>query len=241
MTGVLIAIVLAFVAAISGCSDSTTYKFKLTLVLKTPNGTKSGFSEVQVTTTETLMPRGGISTHYTGEAAYIDLGEARPPLIMLLTKHKPNFVVAGAILAETMFSDDPQSKSESYIRYMDRISKRRDKRDAPLDKLPILVTFRDVSIPGTVVMIDPTSPENIENELGAGISLNTATFEFIEPQDWFSRLVVWSTSGEIERRLPWLRNLRRDGGHLNGQRVEWAGAPLAGRLQDSDFVKVRSR
>jgi hypothetical protein len=252
---------------LAGCDYTTTFRYKLTLEVETPDGVKSGSSVMQVTATEIWIPARGLSAHYKGEALYVDLGPGRRPLVALLTKSIPKFNKntynirtpetrykwgrdSGTALLEDLFSDDPQlkkTKDESYIHYMDRISHRRDRRDVPLRGLPTLVTFADINDPLTVIHIDPESPGSIRDALGAGISLKKATIEFVEPDWWWQR---WfgqpdkAAAEELERRLPWLIRLRQGpgGGYLSGEISERVSDPrLASHLQYSDFIKGRNR
>jgi hypothetical protein len=252
---------------LAGCDYTTTFRYKLTLEVETPDGVKSGSSVIQETTTEVWIPARGVSSHDVGEALYVDLGPGRRPLVALLTKTIPKFNKntfntgtaetkykwgrdSGTALLRDLFSDDPQlkkTKDESYVHYMDRISRRRDKRDVPLRGLPTLVTFADINDPLTVIHIDPESPGSIRDALGAGISLKKATIEFVEPDGWWQR---WfgqpdkAAADELERRLPWLIRLRQGpgGGYLSGEISERVSDPrLASHLQYSDFIIGRNR
>jgi hypothetical protein len=74
---------------LAGCDYTTTFRYKLTLEVETPDGVKSGSSVVQETTTEIWFPARGVSSHDKGEALYVDLGPGRRPLVALLTKTIP--------------------------------------------------------------------------------------------------------------------------------------------------------
>ena len=74
---------------LAGCDYTTTFRYKLTLEVETPDGVKSGSSVIQETTTEVWIPARGVSSHDVGEALYVDLGPGRRPLVALLTKTIP--------------------------------------------------------------------------------------------------------------------------------------------------------
>ena len=84
-------------------------------------------------------------------------------------------------------------------------------KELALEKLPSLVTFRDISDPKTVVRLDP---RDLESAFGPGVKLKSATIEITEEP---------ITTG-ITTRLPWLVGRRNyiDGGFTD------AGTPFRG-------------
>jgi hypothetical protein len=71
---------------LASCGRTESYRYKLTLAVNTPDGTKRGSSVVEARFNSFSIPERGTSHKLRGEALYLDLGPGRRPLIALLTK-----------------------------------------------------------------------------------------------------------------------------------------------------------
>lgn len=71
---------------LSGCARWETYRYKLTLAVETPQGVRSAYNVVEVTTTAISVPAQGEYPTVKGEALYLDINGK--PLIALLIKKR---------------------------------------------------------------------------------------------------------------------------------------------------------
>jgi hypothetical protein len=86
---------------------------------------------------------------------------------------------------------------------MRALKRQRPNAELPIDLFPMLVRFRDISDPLSVEKVDPA---NLSATLGPGVTLRRATIEITDDP---------VTTG-IEERLPWLKELEKRGGALDG-------------------------
>jgi hypothetical protein len=59
---------------LTGCGKSESYRYKLTLAVSTPDGTKGGSSVVEAAFWDVSIPERGTMHKLRGEALYLDLG-----------------------------------------------------------------------------------------------------------------------------------------------------------------------
>lgn len=204
--------------ALVGCGRVRPH-FKLTLVLETPDGVKSGSSVVERQAWDRGFPIPGFAGRevisFSGEALYVDLGNRRPRVALLTynSESRPALDSQGRVdnnfykywsigpssdyvlelYGETRTSGGMLENASKFARY-------RGPRDIPLAALPDLVTFADVGDPKTVIKVDPNK---LDATLGSGVRWLRTTLELTDEP---------VTTG-IRRRLPWLENLR---GSLGG-------------------------
>lgn len=204
--------------ALAGCGRIRA-RFKLTLILDTPDGVKSASSVVERQAWDRGFPIPGFAGReaisFSGEALYVDLGKQRP-LVALLTynsESRPAFNYQGRVdnnfykywsigpssdyvlelYGETRTSGGLLENASKFARY-------RGPRDIPLAALPDLVTFADINDPKTVVKVDPNK---LDATLGPGVRWLRTTLELTDEP---------VTTG-IRRHLPWLATFR---GSLGG-------------------------
>ena len=181
---------------------SSTWRYRLTLEVETPEGVKMGSSvrEVTVTSASKLdVDRAG-HAYVTGEAVVVDLGQ-RGVLFALMNRG-----AQGGDALNIVFETFPWSKGIGNIYYPDArayYDKLRAKADVPLSKLPTLVRFRDINDPKTVELVDPN---DLAKSFGAGVALKSATIEMVD--DGIHPLSNLGITGEpmttgIEDSLPW--------------------------------------
>ena len=163
---VTLPIVGAMSSILSGCSSvgQRTVRYRLTLVVETPEGERSGSSVVEVIYGDQSAFAGlaqganwSVQTH--GEATAVDLGQ-RGILFALLTRDpsrssaplEPADVVYS--IFKTYFPHGIESGRAGADK-LDAIMRDKPKMDLPFDKLPMLVRFRNINDPTTVERVDP--------------------------------------------------------------------------------------
>ncbi len=162
--------------------------------------------------------------HTRGEAVTVDLG-SRGSLFALLTG--PERKSRGS--SQTYFSPDPQQVLLTQLSpvgqgritpdILEQLSRRRDIVKIPVEGLPMLVRFRDISDPTSV---EEVNPDDLAASFGPGIKLRGATIAISDEP---------VTVG-IEEKLRWLKVL--NGGYLAGKHFPIkgpAGMYYAGMFQ----------
>lgn len=229
MLGILMAII-----PLGGCGRSrlTSYRYKLTLALDTPDGARSASTVVQVETWWIGGAFEGVKTAVHGDALYLDMGASRKPLIALLTRPRPKHIGSDRtqIWSETeptwmlaRLYGDPIKNSGDYIDVATRLSKARGPRSLSPAQLPELVSFDNVADPKSVVGVDAN---NLEQTFGPGVRWKSITLEVTEEP----------VSVHIEHKLPWLSSM--PGSYLNGMSSHLADDNTpSGRLQRTNFMR----
>lgn len=212
ITFVVAAAVIAFgLWAMSG--DKSTLRSRLTLVVETPEGDRSGSSVSQVT----ILSPGpcnraiGFSSlgieDEEGEAVVVDLG-ARGVLFVTLADEKAirsgrsGMYNAGL----TLFSQKKfrgkvgggLCSKDEYAAYLDEVQRQKPRGDLPFEYLPVLVRFRDTNDPAGVEWVDPS---DLAKSFGQGVRLKRAFIEITDDP----------LTKEIESRLPWLAQKAESG------------------------------
>ena len=179
---------------LSACGEQMpSYRYRLTVVVDTPEGVRSGSSVIEVRTSESggLHP-GSIVSRFRGEAVAVDLGR-RGTLFALLSArdhaHNAPRVAPSALLP---------SKGGGPGTWRDKLNALRNVRGSapvPLDAYPMLVRFRDASRPGSV---EEVRPADLQSAFGAGVRLRMISAEITEDD----------ISTGIVARLPWWNDYR---------------------------------
>ena len=176
---------------------SYSWHQKLTLVVETPDGVRSGASvtrhSVRKQPTFGLADVGSISHSMRGEATVVDLGDGRY-LFALLGGRKG--------LERAAFADRiPAGHMLHFaVKQLDGAAR------VPLPDAPLLVTFGDVSDPASVMRVDPA---DLAATFGAGYALREITLEVTDEP---------VTEGVVEGVLGWLSDIWPN--HLDGRRYE---------------------
>ena len=178
-----------------------TIHYRLTLVVDTPEGERSGSSVVQI---KTRFPGGltraqgwGITTAVLGEATMVDLGP-RGLLFALLVSEK-ELASGGTGLYSLPFSSDDypgkypnnDGSNAQAASFFDELNRIKPKAEMLLNDLPMLVRFRD---PKDQTSIERVDPSDLSASFGSGVKLKRATVEITDDP-------VTKTIGA---RLPWL-------------------------------------
>ncbi len=182
---------------------------RLTLVVETPEGERSGSSVTQ----ETISFPGGLTraqgwalwSEFVGEAVVVDLGQ-RGLLFATLVKpswfNSPGWGGSGGYSAglwpfpQRKFSGKfgaDASDNTKYAAYLDEVNRLKPKAELPFEDLPVLARFGDPNVPSSAAIVDPN---DLAASLGPGVTLKKATVEITDDP---------ITKG-IETRLPWLKS-----------------------------------
>jgi hypothetical protein len=222
---------------LAGCGSrprDVTYRF--TLEVETPEGRRIGSNLLEVGISFNDGPLGGLaqtalSVGVSGEATVVDLG-ARGLLFCLLSRdidRKGSLdqdAMFGAVFPERpppgIYADqrerDLALSKMPYRNHVDRVKAEKPTVAVPIERLPRLVRFRDLSDPLSVETVDP---RDLATVFGPGVRLVGATVAITEGKP---------TRG-IEKILPWVLKLEGSIGK-NVKADYWS--PL-GQINDGSF------
>ena len=211
--------------ALAGCGRTESYRYKLTLAVSTPDGIKRASSVVEVMFYEVSIPARGTMHRLRGEALYLDLGPGAPPLVALLTRQLPkggagrHWTRDAGPDTRWMTQAYGQTPSQHFLEDVPRLARMRGPRPIAPTDLPDLVTFADVSNPGSVIEVDPNE---LPSTLGQNIGWHEITLESTDEP----------TTAGIKAKLPWLtayRDRMLDGAHYRDKNT------TANSLSTADF------
>ena len=187
----------AAAAVLGGCGKSSaSYRFRMTVVVETPQGLKTGSSvmEVRLTRGMAIGDSSGVGSSVRGEAVVVDLPHG--PLFVLLQVPDAGpplqAIVPDALLGrrssgpDEVMADTAKLGSTWFSEYKADLPRHRDNGCEQSDNgWPLMVRFRDLSDPRSVEKVDPEA---------IGVK----------------RIVVETTGDDvttgIEKRLGWLRD-----------------------------------
>jgi hypothetical protein len=204
MGGFLAKSCLTLIAALGlfGCADEVPdYRYRLTVEVETPEGTRSGSSVIEVQTnvaSENAIPSPGLVSHEVrGEAVAVELPDEQVLFALLRSDSDTDWA------SRVMFMLAPKIGGENpYRNRFDAMLRDPTRKVVPrmwpavghLERrsaYPILVTFGDLSDPTSVEQVDP---DDLASTFGEGVSLKRITVQLTgEPV----------TTG-IEKKLGWL-------------------------------------
>ncbi len=193
---------------------------KLTLVVETPEGVKTGSAVSEVTHwfhPNIPVDAGIRKDSLRGEAVVVDLGGGQ--YLFALLRGGPSLKAAfGDRLPELSYSKDWLKR---YFRAVERM--RGGSAPVPFEALPTLVTFADTEDPASVTLVDP---EDLAASFGEGYTLREAVLEITRER---------VTEGQVEEVLGWLYDIWPN--HLDGQRFSnfEATLPFANSLSANSF------
>lgn len=147
---------------VTGCSllaGLSTYRFRMTVEVETPQGMKTGSSVLQVDGARTFAfgdQSGSVASGLTGEAVVVDLPDG--PIFVLLevpdAKGSLQGFVQDALLGRPPKSGNPEDTLGD-IAELGRGGTGRYKGDLPHDAWPMMVRFRDINDSKSVERVDP--------------------------------------------------------------------------------------
>jgi hypothetical protein len=179
---------------------------RLTIVVETPEGERTGSSVTQQTTS---FPGGltraqgwAIWVDLVGEAAVVDLGQRG---LLVATLVMPSWLTqagwsggggynAGlAPFPREKFLGTHSSNDDEYVTYLDNLKRLKPKAELGIKDVPVLVKFSSPNDPTSAELVDPL---NLAASLGPGVTFKGATVEITDDPITHS----------IETRLPWLKS-----------------------------------
>jgi|CXWL01.1.fsa_nt_gi hypothetical protein len=204
-TLIFIAVVIGLYVGWEAVVNNGSWKYKLTLVVETPEGLKTGSAVRKVYAYRDpvilqFLPSlvyGHASVK--GEAVLVDLGERG--VLFALLKGKDNNDYGYNIIFSEFPSGVRGGTTPEGIKFYSNL---KAKKDLDFDKIPMLVRFRDINDPKSVELVDPS---DLEKTFGKGVKLVSATLEMTDDA---------VTSG-IDKWLPWFNKWQEHGGNIMGK------------------------
>ncbi|PCI05396.1 MAG: hypothetical protein COB78_01980 [Hyphomicrobiales bacterium] len=170
--------------------NSYSWHQKLTIVVETPSGLKTGSSvtsmRVGLTSFIPGQPGGRGTSRLRGEATIVEVAPGR--YLFVLLNQQDN-------LAQRVFDDHTGQRSKTYKETFSRLSSLRETRTVPTGLIPLLVTFTNINDPTNVKRV---YPDDLAASFGTGYELKTITLEITDKP---------ITKGEVEKVLGWWNNL----------------------------------
>lgn len=201
--------------AVKDCVVPTTWRYKITIEIETPEGIKSGSAVREVrawkNAAKIINPDvAPIEYEVIGEAVIVDLGE-RGVLFGLMN----NFAY---LESGNAFWTENSDSLDSYksLRIGDRSELKKD--------LPAFVTFSDLNDPKSVLGCGPAV---IESVLGKGVRLKSIMIEITDNP----------VTQDIEKILLWLPKYKGARGYLGGKEFPPFNDPSQTYIKYSNFVK----
>lgn len=176
--------------ALSGCHDRHEWNQKLTVVVETPQGERSGSSVIGIEALFYWWPMGGNEVRYrhAGEATVVEVSPGRYLFALLNGTQAERFYWA----ARDRF------KGMERRRWLGQIPRQTEPVTLTGASAPMLVTFDRINDPKTVRRVDPA---DLAATFGPGYAIKTITLEITnEPV----------TVGRMESTLPWLEEVGRE-------------------------------
>jgi hypothetical protein len=173
------------------------HKYRLTVVVRTPEGIKSA-SGVMAVHPDRSYSRGG-HTRTVGDAVFVDLGSGRN--LVALLAHIDNVIDLDGINYVALRAYTAEGGKRVSFNEMNRLSGAVPVKGA---LIPVLVSFADAANPATARLVQPDAAEAA---LGKGYRLQGVTAEVVPnglwPLDFGGALGEPVTRG-ILTKLPWL-------------------------------------
>ena len=198
------------------------HKYRLTVEVETPEGTKSASGVVAVHPDRSYSRRG--QTRTVGDAVFLDLGSGRN-LVALLAHVEKNLVLDDVNYVALRAYNEAAGKRVPFNE-MSRLT-----GIVPVEGalIPMLVTFADPANPGSARVV---APDDAEAVLGKGYRLKGLTAEVVPNGYWpldFGGVLGEPVTRGIQAKLPW----------LNGADNSAAVALRAAGLPGADGIDAR--
>lgn len=179
---------------------------RLTLVVETPEGERSGSSVTQLTI---YFPGGltkaqgwGLMQQLVGEAVVVDLGSRG--LLFSTFERQSILSRGGGDAYNAALAPFPQNKfrgeypatasaDEQYVAYLDGLNRLKPKSALLPEAVPALVRFGNLNDPTSVTLVNPL---DLAASFGPGVTFKSATVEITDD----------AITHGIDARLPWLKS-----------------------------------
>jgi hypothetical protein len=217
-------IVVFVLVLIFGPGPGLDCRYRLTLEVETPEGTKTGTGVIQTIWKRSAIPGAALMPESHGQAVMVDLG-ARGVLFATLVDRSQglggspsnrsslplNVLHARKLIdwGAAMFSQMESIKARFTLK---------------VEEIPLLVRFRDLDSPDSV---EPVDPDDFSARFGPGVRLKSAIFETTRDP---------VTTG-IEKTLPWVSSSTMSQlGGLSGKSWKTSN-PTANSLGGAAFLQ----
>ncbi|MEE9314769.1 MAG: hypothetical protein V3V02_08965 [Rhizobiaceae bacterium] len=224
---VVLAIVVVIAFGLGWFNTTVSWNQKLTVTVETPQGVVSASSVTSVFMKGKdgfLVPpeASGLASSLKGEAVAVDLGKGKYLFVLL----KGTMGIAGKIFLKESGWNQPHGK---WPKWAENIARLRGKREIPIDLLPMLVTFSDITRPASVKKVNPN---NLRESFGSGYRLKSMTLEITDEP---------VTKGVVEGVLGWIYTVKGRIKPYAGRTRALADVPEVELLNKYDFVIKKSR
>jgi hypothetical protein len=216
---IIAAIVAAAYVGFQIAYPTVVVRYRLTLEASTPEGVKSGSGVIEVTFAKrpVIIPEmQWVERWVRGQAVMLDLGQ-RGVLFATLEQGQNWHSLPKEVLTFAYWGRNLQHGDN--IRSLKDL---RGRKNLPVQLLPMLVRFRDLTDPTTVEQVDPNV---LAKSFGPDIRLTKASVEITDDP---------VTKG-IEVPLPWLANGGSEKWLVTPHGELSTGKPAAHRLTFADF------
>ena len=219
----LVLLLFSLLPALASCGARRYYwKQKLTVVVETPDGDKSGSSVSSVYLNVggwRPLSQSAMNVQFKGEAIAVELAPGKYVFVLLEGMRG----IATLVYGETFFKKEDVNlkrvqrspSKEPLWAFLE--SPQPAKRVRP-KFYPRMVTFQDINKPASVRLVDPY---NLSASFGPGYRIKSMTIEITDEP---------VTRGEIEKVLGWLEKYRENGFRMNGKKC--VACPVSGPLKD---------
>jgi hypothetical protein len=191
-------VVLGSSLVLAGCWGETySYRQKLTVLVSTPSGEKSGSAITEVTAnvgSQGILSSANVSYRVRGEAAVVDLGNGKYLIALLSSGGEKTATEYWAMRAfyKRVMEEYPSGSEERMNKFYTALLDMRDSQRVAPDQYPLLVTFRDITDPKSVIEV---KPDTLADVFGAGFALRAITLEITDEG---------VTQGSVETLINWL-------------------------------------
>ena len=210
---------------------SETMRYRMTVVVDTPSGERSGSSVIEAGISQgpSLLPgMTGISYKMKGEAVAVELPDGRVMFALLTPEIGRDPTEYQVYLFERAVKHDPALAAQfgpvvldDWRQFWPAVRRRKLSITLRRADYPMLVTFADLNDPASVKRIDPN---DLAASFGNGFSLKRITVQITNDR---------VTTG-IEKRLGWLELLYP--AMLNGDRFQdFRKTGLSSKISVGDF------
>ena len=181
---------------LAGCNSTYTYHQKLTVVVQTPEGERTGAAVTEVEASvgsQGLLSQANVSYKVRGEATVVGLGQGKYLFALLSSGGEWTATEYWAMHAfyKRVMDEYPSGSTERLNTFYTALLKMRDSERVAPDQYPLLVTFRDNNDPKSAVQV---KPGQLADVFGQGYALKSVSLEITDEP---------LLKGSIDQLLPW--------------------------------------
>jgi hypothetical protein len=199
------------------------YRYRLTVEIDTPNGTKSGSSVIETRVFEQTawlpdMPVTGTRTF--GEAVFVDLGEGRNAIAILARGPTAGEDVEFRTIVPGALGIRGWGIRAGMKPALAKALQAGVPLPVPSGATPTIITFKDQNDPLSVTVLHSNASDQFAGTFGFGYALKGMTVEIVPAGIWplnqlglpFPQVLTGvPVSWVIEEQLPWIKKLKDQG------------------------------